>query len=169
MQKSRISIIVATDAKRGIGKNNALMWKIKGELPRFKRITIGHPIIMGRKTYESIGRPLPGRTNIIITNNSEFKIQNSLPEGTEAIVVHSLDEAILQAKESEGSDEIFIIGGGQIFTQALPRTDRLYLTIVQGDFGADVFFPEYTMFTKEREREDHKDETYEYSFLTLEK
>jgi dihydrofolate reductase len=157
-----ISIIVAMDETRGIGKNNQLMWRIPGELPRFKSITMGHPLIMGRKTYASIGKPLPGRTNIVITRDTTQKIEG-------CVVVGSLEEAISAAEKSEGADEVFIIGGGQIFKEALPFTDRLYLTLVKGDFGADVFFPEYAMFKKSIEREDHEDGEYRYSFITLEK
>jgi dihydrofolate reductase len=157
-----INIIVAMDTKRGIGKNNALMWQIPGELPRFKKITMGHPIIMGRKTYESIGRPLPGRTNIVITRDTSKTIEG-------CILASSLEEAIAVGEKSEGSDELFIIGGGQIFEKALSLTDRLYVTLVQGDFGADVFFPEYRKFRKVVAKEGHEDGKYTYSFITLEK
>lgn len=158
----RISIIVAMDEKRGIGKNNSLMWRIPGELPRFKQITMGHPIIMGRKTFESIGRVLAGRTNIIITREADYKV-----EGAE--IVHSLDDALKIARDSTGSMEIFIIGGGQIFEQALPVVNRLYLTLVKGDFSADTFFPKYPEFDREIENEFHSDNTYRYRFITLER
>ncbi len=148
------------DEKRGIGKNNKLMWHIPGELPRFKRITTGHPIIMGRKTFESIGRPLPGRTNIIITRDKNLNIPGCL-------VTHPLENAIEIAKKSPGAEEIFIIGGGQIFEQALSMVDKLYLTIVKGDFGADVFFPEYPEFKKVISKEPHEDGGYKYTFLEL--
>jgi dihydrofolate reductase len=151
------------DEKRGIGKKNALMWHIPGELPRFKQITTGHPVIMGRKTFESIGRVLPGRTNIIVTQNPQFQAQ-------ECRIVSSLDEAIEIAKKEAGADEIFIIGGGQIYKQAMEKgiVDRLYLTIVEGDFGADTFFPDYSNFTKVISEESHSDGEYKYKFLTLE-
>lgn len=157
-----LSIIVAMDQKRGIGKNNRLMWRIPGELPRFKRITMGHPIIMGRKTFESIGKPLPGRTNVVITRDVSLKIPGCL-------VVHSLKDAIDLARKSERPDEIFVIGGGQIFEQALPFVDKLYLTIVKGDFGADVFFPDHFMFKKIIREESHEDGGYKYTFLELER
>ena len=150
------------DEKRGIGKNNGLMWHIPGELPRFKQITMGHPIIMGRKTFESIGRALPGRINIIVTQNPDFKAQNCK-------IVVSLDEAIEVAENEPGSKEIFIIGGGQIYQQALTKADRLYLTLVDGDFGADTFFPDYSGFTKVISEEDKEEGGYKYKFLTLEK
>lgn len=164
------------DEKRGIGKNNALMWKIPGELARFKEITMGHPIIMGRKTFESIGRILPGRTNIIITKDKRYKTAG-------AVVVHSFNEAVEAAKKAKNSGcestqpsglrnrgfEIFIIGGGQIFEQVLPLTDRLYLTLIEGDFGADTFFPDYSEFTKIISEERHAGGGYRYKFLTLER
>ncbi|MDP3941785.1 MAG: dihydrofolate reductase [bacterium] len=185
--KSTISIIAAIGKNRELGKNNALLWNIPGELPRFKRITTGHPIIMGRKTFASIGRPLPNRTNIIITRNKELGIVNN--EGV--IIVNSLEQAIEEAKKhlhdfsppspqsEQSSDvpspksgeglqgEIFIIGGGQIFEQALPMTDKIYLTLVDKEFDADTFFPDYSAFTKVVEREDHESEEFKYSFITL--
>ena len=161
MHKPKISMIVAMDEKRGIGKDNSLMWKIPGELARFKQITMGHPIIMGRKTFESIGRVLPGRKNIIITRDGNYKVAG-------AEVVNSLEEALIQAK-SGNTDEIFIIGGGQIFEQALSLTDRLYLTLVKGDFKADTFFPDYSDFKKEISRKNSSSGEYKYTFLTFEK
>src|SRR5260370_18106195 len=109
----KISLIVAMDEKRGIGKNNQLMWHIPGELPRFKQINMGQCILMGRKTYASIGRILPGRTNIIITRDTSFQVAG-------AVIVHSLDEALEIAKK-EDKETIFIIGGGQIFKEALEK------------------------------------------------
>lgn len=155
----KISIICAMDEKRGIGKDNKLLWDIPADLKRFRAITSGHPIIMGRKTFESIGRILPNRTNIIITHNSSFIIPG-------AVVVHSLEEALRQA---QGDDEIFVIGGGQIFQQALPLASRLYLTIVEGDFGADTFFPDYSMFTKKTFEERHKEGECKYTFVNFER
>lgn len=137
----RVSIVVALDDFRGIGKDNGLLWNLSSDLKRFKEITTGHPIIMGRKTYESIGRPLPNRTNIVITRNSEFH-----PEGV--VVVHDLDEAFEEAAKLN-PEEIFVIGGGEIFNQVLPITERIYLTHVFGDFGAEIYFPEYAEFFTE--------------------
>lgn len=160
-----ISIIAAIGKNRELGKDNTLLWHIPGELPRFKRITTGHPIVMGRKTYESIGRVLPNRTNIIITRNQELGIKSQ----ENVVVVNSLEEALRQAQGKQGDDEVFIIGGGQIFEQALPLTDKLYLTLVDQAFDADTFFPDYSMFTKVIEKEDHEDGGYRYSFVTLTK
>lgn len=161
MNKPIISIIVAMDEKRGIGKKNQLMWRIPGELPRFKRITMGHPVIMGRKTYESIGRPLPGRTNIIITRE-----KNYLAIG--CIICTSIEEA-LHLAEAKDQAEVFIIGGGEIYNQALSFTEKIYLTLVKGDFNADTFFPDYSEFKKVISEEDHEDEKYKYTFLELER
>ncbi len=159
----RISAIAAIGENRELGKNNQLLWHIPGELKRFKEITIGHPMIMGRKTYESISRVLPDRTNIIISKNPTIQIDG-------AIIVDSLEKAIEVAKTKPGGKaEIFIIGGAQIFSQSMPFTDRLYLTLVHKAFEADVYFPEYTEFTKIIEREDMQGPEFNYTFLTLEK
>lgn len=162
-----LSIIAAIGKNRELGKNNALLWHIPGELPRFKKITTGHPIIMGRKTFESIGRVLPNRTNIIITRDKGKVISDKKYEG--AIVVDSLEEALRQAQGKPGGDEVFIIGGGQIFEQALPLTDKLYLTLVDAVFDADTFFPDYSVFTKVIEKEDHVSEEFKYTFLIFER
>ncbi|MGH7245490.1 MAG: dihydrofolate reductase [Candidatus Levyibacteriota bacterium] len=157
-----LSAIAAVGEHRELGKEQKLLWHIPGELPRFKKITTGHPIIMGRKTFESIGRILPNRINIIITRDQNYKVDG-------AVVCSSLQDAIEKAKQSEGADEIFIIGGGQIFAESLPFVQRLYLTIVKGTFDADVYFPDYSMFTKKIEKEDHDEDGFTYSFVTLER
>ena len=157
----RLSIIVAMDKNRLIGGKNQLLWHIPGELKRFKEITTGHPIIMGRKTYESIGRVLPNRTNIIITRDANFQVGG-------AKVVNSLEKAIEVAKNETGGEEVFVIGGGQIYEQALPLTNRLYLTIVDGEYAGDTFFPDYSEFTKVIE-EKKFDENIKYKTLILEK
>ncbi|MDD2584775.1 MAG: dihydrofolate reductase [Bacteroidales bacterium] len=139
-----ISIIVATSLNNAIGRNNQLLWHISEDLKYFKKITSGHTVIMGRKTWESIGRPLPNRRNIVISRS-----QNIFLEGAE--VYSSLKDALKAANKSEGpcgsqkidSEEVFIIGGGQIYKQALPIADKLYLTIVNETIeDADTFFPE---------------------------
>lgn len=163
-----LSIIAAIDEKKGLGKNNQLLFKVPEDFQRFKSLTIGHPIIMGRKTYESIGRVLPNRTNIIITRDKNYNVAG-------ALVVGSLEEALVknskyQVVSSKGENEIFIIGGGQIFAQAVPFVDRLYLTIVKGDYAADTFFPEYEdLFKKVLKKEKGKSGEYEYTFLDLER
>ncbi len=159
-----ISIIAAIDNKRGLGKDNQLLFKIPEDFTRMQKISSGHPIIMGRKTFESIGRVLPNRTNIIITTNTELEIEN-------AIIVSSFEMALEAAKDAPGNDEIFIFGGGQIFKEALESgiVDRLYLTIVDADRDADTFFPDYSEFEKIVSEEDGEYENLKYKFLTLEK
>jgi dihydrofolate reductase len=164
MNKPKISAIVAMDEKRGIGKNNSIPWRIPGEQKMFKEITMPHPMIMGRKTFESLGRILPGRPHIVITRDAGYKVDG-------VTVVNSLEEALRQAQDEQNSEEVFIIGGGQIFREALEKdlVDRLYLTVVKGDYGADVFFPDYSEFTKKNKEEDREVENYKYKFLILEK
>ncbi len=163
---SKVSIIVAIGRNREIGAKNQLLWKIPEELRRFKEITTGHPIIMGRKTHESIGRVLPGRTNIIVTRDTRYEIRE---EG--AIVVHSLEEALEKAQDADGSEEVFIIGGAQIFAEALPTADKLYVTLVDADFSeADTFFPEYEAgFKKKFPEELQESAGFKYRFLKLER
>lgn len=158
-----ISAVAAIGEHNELGGGNTLLWHIPGELKRFKEITMGHPIIMGRKTYDSIGRILPGRTNIIITRDPSYTLEG-------AVIATSLDEALEKAKASEGGEHIFIIGGGQIFKEALSTIDRLYLTLVHKKFSeADTFFPEYNEFTKIIEEQDMVGEEFNYTFKTLEK
>ena len=130
-----LSILVAVSSNGAIGKDNRLPWKISADLKRFKKLTMGHPIIMGRKTWDSIGRPLPGRANIVITRDRKLSAEG-------AIVVHSLEEALAAAARSDGSDEVFVIGGEQIYQMALSRADRVYLTRVHIPIEGDAFFPE---------------------------
>ncbi len=128
-----ISIIVAIARDGVIGGGNSLLWHISEDLRRFKAITSGHPVVMGRKTYESLGRPLPNRTNVVITRREDFR-----PEGVE--VVHSLAEAIALFSASE---EVFIIGGGEIYAQAMPLADKLYITAVDAAYAGDTLFPDW--------------------------
>jgi len=127
----RLSIIAAMDRNRLIGNNNELPWHLPADLKHFRETTMGKPIIMGRKTWESLGRALPGRTNIVITRNTGYKAEG-------ATVVHSLDDAIHAAGDV---DEAMIIGGANLYAQALPKADRLYLTEVDGEFEGDAWFP----------------------------
>lgn len=160
-KKPAISIIVACDENRGIGKNGKIPWHIPEDLKRFKKITMGHPVIMGRKTFKSIGKPLAGRTNIIITRDRKFKIPN-------CITVHSIKEAIDKAKKLD-KEEVFIIGGAQIYKQAMVFADRLYLTKVKGNYDADTFFPDYSKFSKVINKAEKRDENYCFTFSELEK
>ena len=157
----KISLIVAISKNRAIGKGNKLIWFIPEDLQRFKKLTSGHPIIMGRKTFESIGKALPNRTNIVISKDLDYKALG-------CILVHSLDEALLEAKKIEGK-EIFIIGGGQIFEQAMPLADKLYLTVIEQRAEGDVFFPDYPHFTKKVFEEEKDYQGLKFRFLELER
>lgn len=158
-----ISVIVAAAANDVIGEGNRLPWHLPADLRHFKKITMGWPVLMGRATYQSIGRPLPGRLNIVLTADRGF----AAPGCT---VVHSIDEALQAAA---GREELMVIGGASIYRQLLPLADRLYLTRVHHEFAGDTRFPE-TDFSRWRElsREDHDaDERnpYPYSFLVYER
>lgn len=176
-----ISLIAAIGKNRELGKNNTLLWHIPEDLKRFKKLTSGHPIIMGRKTYESIGRVLPNRTNIIVTRDKQYAISG-------AIIVYSLEEAIEEGRKyyvssskydpkihntqyiiRDTEHEVFVIGGGQIFQQVLPLASKLYLTVVDGSFDADTFFPDYSMFTKVIRKEEGRSGEYSYTFIDLER
>lgn len=161
--KSKISIVVAVSKTGAIGNGGKLLFRISDDLKRFKAITKGHPVIMGRKTFESIGNPLPERTNIVITRNPDFKAEGVL-------VVSSLEEAIKRAGELDS--EIFLVGGGEIYKQGLPLANKLYLTIVDSDAAGDVFFPNWRKeFTKETFREERVEEKtgLKYAWVDLER
>lgn len=165
---TKISIIVAMDEKRGIGRNNDLLFRIPDDGKRVRTITTGHPLIMGRKTFESLGRLLPNRTHIVITRNPEsLKHLSYQPDE----VVSSVEDGIAAAKKYPGSEEIFIFGGGQIYADAMKKglVDKLYLTIVKGEYDADTFFPEYPEFTTVLADESGEYEYYQFRFLDLEK
>jgi len=153
---------------RVIGNNGEIPWNIPGEQKRVRDITTPYPLIMGRKTHESIGRILPNRLNIVVTSDKDYKV-----EGGE--VAHSLNEAIEMAtatllrQDSGGRGEIFIFGGGKLYEQAMDIADRLYLTIVHKNVEGDAYFPEYSEFTKEIERTEKEFEGLKYTYLTLEK
>lgn len=158
MKKPTVSIIVAMAKHRVIGKDNDMPWHMPADLQHFRKKTSGRPIIMGRKTYESIGRPLPKRHNIIISRNAEYKV-----EGCD--VVGSLEEAVKVAGDVE---ELFIIGGGFLYDQTIDQADKLYLTFIDLEVEGDTFFPEYEhlSLTKVASEHHHKDEKnpYDYEF-----
>nr|AIA18411.1 Dihydrofolate reductase [uncultured bacterium]AIA18680.1 Dihydrofolate reductase [uncultured bacterium] len=160
-----LSTIVATAKNGVIGKEGGLPWYLPAELAHFKEITMGHPIIMGRKTHESIGRALPGRANIVITREKSYKSKG-------VTIAHSLDEAITEAKKSAGSDEIFIIGGEAIYKQAMPQLNRIYLTEVDAEVHGDKFFKydadQWQEIRRDKHLPDDKNQ-YGYSFVLLEK
>lgn len=135
-----LSIIVATDLNNAIGRNNELLWHISEDLKYFKSVTQGHPVIMGRKTYESIGRPLPKRENIVLTRGDIQSPAIKPDSGTSFRVEHSIDEVVKIAKKSQ--EEYFVMGGGEIYNQTFPYVQRLYITKIYAEAkGADTFFP----------------------------
>lgn len=139
MKKPAISIIAAIGKGRELGKENQLLWKIPEDLKRFKELTLGHPVIMGQKTFESIGKKLPERENIILTQDEKFRADD-------CEICYSIGEALEKAN-SYFTDEIFVIGGGQIYKQFLPLAGKLYLTAVDSeDPSADTYFPDYSEF-----------------------
>ena len=163
IHNTKISMIAALGKNRELGEGNKLIWKIPSDLKRFQDLTSGHPIIMGRKTYESIGRLLPNRTNIIITRDSNYKIKG-------AIVVNSIQDAFEKAKNQPGSDEAFIIGGAQIYTLGMPFANKLYLTKIDDENpDADTFFPDYSEFRKIVRREKKEENGLKYEFIDLER
>lgn len=130
-----VSLIAALDEAGGIGKDNGIPWKLSSDLKRFKALTWGHYLIMGRKTYTSIGQPLPGRNTIIVSRRPSYQVDGCL-------IANSLSKALAIAKRN-GEQDVFIIGGGQIFEQAISIADRLYLTYVHATVQADTFFPNF--------------------------
>ncbi|MEX0621434.1 MAG: dihydrofolate reductase [Candidatus Woykebacteria bacterium] len=161
MKRPRISIIAAIGKNRELGKDNKLLWHISEDLKRFKKLTTGHPIIMGRKTFDSIGRVLPNRVNIVVTRDDSFKQDDVL-------ACNSIKEALEKA-ESVENDEIFIIGGGQIFEQIIKFADRLYLTVVEGGYEADAFFPDYSKFKTIVSSQNGESEGLRYKYVVLER
>lgn len=159
MNNPKISIICAIAKNRAIGKNNQLLWHIKKDFQFFKEKTLGHVLLMGQKTYESIGRPLPGRTTVVISNDTTFN-----PSGV--YVCRSLEDGIAKAKELE-KEEVFVCGGGSIYAQMIEKSDKLYLTVVKGVFEADVFFPEYVEFKNIISSQADSEGKYEFNFLEL--
>ncbi len=162
---TKVSAIVAIDQKRGIGKNGTIPWFIKGEQLRLKEITTPHPVIMGRKTYESIPdkfRPLSGRPNIVITRDAMWDPHEDIT------IVHSIEDALQESKILDDK-EIFILGGAQIFNETIAITDRVYLTIIKKDYDCDTFFPEYLQFSKVIDHQSNKQNDIEYDYIILEK
>ena len=158
---TRLTLVVAIDAQRGIGIDNKLPWHLPEDLAHFKRVTLGQPIVMGRKTFDSIGRPLPGRRNIVVTRNPEWR-----HEGVDAVA--SLDAAIALIKDAPAS----IIGGAQIFASAISIADRMIVTEIAHRFDCDTFFPPIDPAVWiETARETHRAEAqgYDYAFVTYER
>ena len=152
-----ISLIVAMDERRGIGFGNKLPWRLPADLKRFRELTMGHYIVMGRKTYESIGKALPGRHTIVVTRNEQCAAKGCR-------IVHSIDDAIALASEN-GEGELFICGGAEVYAGALPLADRLYMTLVHARGESDTFFPEVdpSVWVEEESSYLNADEKNQYS------
>ena len=157
-----ISLIAAMGKNRVIGRDGKLPWNMPSDLKFFRDKTKGKPIIMGRKTFESMKNPLPDRKNIVVTHDKSYKVKN-------AVVVHSIDEAL---KAAGNVEDVMVIGGQKIFEQFMQKANRIYLTIIEDNFDGDAFFPKLGNEWKEVKKEKHKaDEKnpYDYSFIVLEK
>lgn len=156
-----ISIIVAVGKNRAIGRNNKLLWDIPEDMEHFREVTTGHTVIMGEKTFRSIGRPLPNRKNIVVTLDNNFKA-----EGCE--ISHSLNDVLEGYKNSD--EEVFVIGGGMIYKLSLPYADKLYLTVVDdAPQDADTFFPDYSEFKNVLKSEQCDNGKHKFEFLELTK
>lgn len=167
--KKTVALIVARSRNGVIGRDNQLPWRLPEDLRYFKRVTMGKPVIMGRNTWESLGKPLPGRDNIVITRNENFYAHG-------ATVVNDLETALLLADSlanASGADEIMIIGGAQVYTEALPQVTRAYITEVDAEIDGDAFFPDMNPVEwSETARESFlacEKNPYSYSFVTLER
>lgn len=157
--KPRVSVIAALAKNRVIGIENRLPWRLPEDLAHFRALTLGHPVLMGRKTFESLGRPLPGRSNVVITRNRDYR-----PEG--CLVAESIPAALALCRDS---DEVFFIGGAELYAQAIPLADRLYLTEVDIDAQGDAWFPDYDRGAfREMSRESHvgtKGDPFHFDFV----
>ncbi|WP_118195711.1 dihydrofolate reductase [Albibacterium indicum] len=158
-----ISIIVAAAQNNAIGKNNELLWHMPADLKYFKDKTTGHAVIMGRKTYESVGKPLPNRRNIVITRKKDYQ-----KEGIE--VCHSLQDALALC---DPDDENFIVGGAEVYSEAMAVSDRIYFTLIYDEFEADAFFPpilpDFWQLTSESLHEADDKNPYDYNFMVYER
>lgn len=168
-QAPRISVIAAVAANGVIGRDGDLPWRLSADLRRFKRLTMGHPIVMGRRTWESLGRPLPGRTSIVVTRQVDYA-----PGAEGVLTAGGLADALEVAQAAPGGDaEVFIIGGAELYRAALPMAQRLYLTHVHADVAGDAAFPEYDaaawqLAQSERHAADEQND-HDYSFAVYER
>jgi len=158
-----ISLIWAQDENRLIGKGGRLPWRLPADLIWFRKQTMGKPVLMGRTTYESIGKPLPGRTNIVLTHQPDYQAEG-------CAVVHSIEEA---QQAAAGAEEIMVIGGAGVYEQLLPHASKAYMTLIHSAFEGDTWFPEFDFDEwSQTSREDHEPDgknAYSYSFITLER
>jgi dihydrofolate reductase len=162
----KISLIVAMGENRVIGGSGHIPWHLPADFKHFKDLTMGHPIVMGRKTFESIGKPLPGRTNIVITRDASYRYDG-------VVTVTSPDAALAAATAAPGGNEMFVIGGAEIYKLFLSRADRIYLTQVHGAFEGDVFFPElgpgeWQLANSEEHKKDEKN-PFDFAYLVYER
>ncbi len=170
MVNIKVSIIVAMAENRVIGAKQDLLWHISDDLKRFRKITLHHAIIMGRKTFDSIGHPLENRLNIVITHDPKKS-----SDETSLIFVNSLEDALKIGKEFENKrrdeldKEVFIIGGGQIYNQALPLADKLYITLINDDFEGDTYFPVYDQFNRVIFQQQAISDGFNYQWIELER
>lgn len=160
---TRIALIAAMAENRVIGRENRLPWRLPADLRRFKSVTMGKPVIMGRKTYESIGKPLPGRSNIVVTRDPDYRAPGCQ-------VVHSLGQAL---EAGAGHAEVMVIGGAELYREALGRAERMYLTLIRAEVEGDTLFPDIEpQQWRELERESHcadEKNQYDYDFVTLQR
>ncbi len=160
-----ISIIAAMSKGRVIGNNNRLPWNLPADMEHFRKMTKGKPIIMGQRTFESIGKALPGRINIVLTFDENF-------QAPDCLIARSIEEA-LQTAKNQGAKELMICGGVSVYKQFLPLSYRMYLTLIEGDFEGDAFFPEFDyndwQEAERIENQPDKKNLYKYSFVTLER
>ena len=158
-----LSLVAALGNGRVIGIQNRLPWRLPADMRHFRRVTLGKPVLMGRKTFESIGKPLPGRLNIVVTQDPTYRVEG-------VTVAHTIDEALAAVGDAA---EVMVIGGASFYAQLLPRAQRLYLTLIHHDFEGDAFFPAFAREEwREVDRIDHAadaDNPYPYSFLILER
>lgn len=164
---AKVALIVALAENGVIGRDNQLPWHLPEDLAYFKRTTLGKPIIMGRKTFESIGRPLPGRPNLVVTRQRDWQVAG-------VTVCNSLDQALAQAQREAtalGAGELMVIGGGELYRQALPRAERLYLTRVHAEVAGDAWFPDLAAHEWQQESTERHvaggSNPYDYSFIVL--
>lgn len=165
----KISLIVAMAANRVIGRDNALPWRLPADLRRFKQVTMGHTLVMGRKTYDSIGRPLPGRRTVVVTRQPGWSPQGA--KETDGVqVVPSLDDALATAS---GESEVFVAGGGEMFRAILPRADRIHLTRIDAEISGDTTFPEFDptawKIVEEEHHEPDAENPFPYTFQILDR
>ena len=160
-----ISLIAAVAKNRVIGNKNKLPWHLPADFAHFKKITAGHPVIMGKNTFLSIGKPLPNRTNIVLAEKGY--------EANGCIVAHTIPDAVARAAQMPNSDEVFVIGGASVYAQILPRANRLYLTFIDHEFNGDAYFPEWNKDEwREVSREPHaadRANPFPYAFVALER